>query len=75
MADEEKGPYPAPFPKDSISAYQLLQVHKRRLLLRKEYLDYWQATKQTTSTGRPVDAILSPASCGASMPHGENSNT
>ncbi|KAL5118657.1 hypothetical protein ACEQ8H_003508 [Pleosporales sp. CAS-2024a] len=28
--------------------------------LRKEYLDYWTSTASQTSTGRPVDAILTP---------------
>jgi amidase len=28
--------------------------------LRKEYLDYWNSTAQKTSTGRAVDAIVSP---------------
>ena len=58
--------------KEGISAYQLWQVHKRRLALRKEYLDRWEATAKTTSTGRPVDAIISPAAAYASAPHGKN---
>ena len=28
--------------------------------LKKEYLDYWNSTKQKTSTGRPVDAVICP---------------
>ncbi|KAI0033148.1 general amidase [Vararia minispora EC-137] len=59
-------------PNDSISAFQLWQIHKRKLALRKSYLDHWQATKAITSTGRPIDAIIAPVACGASMPHGEN---
>ncbi|KAI0033140.1 general amidase [Vararia minispora EC-137] len=74
MANVEKGPYTPPFPKDGISAFQLWQVHKRKLALRKEYLDRWQATRATTSTGRPLDAIITPAACGASAPHGQNKN-
>jgi amidase len=28
--------------------------------LKKEYLDYWNSTTEKTSTGRPVDAVISP---------------
>jgi amidase len=28
--------------------------------LKKEYLDYWNGTTEKTSTGRPVDAVISP---------------
>ncbi|KAF2263108.1 amidase [Lojkania enalia] len=28
--------------------------------LKKEYLDYWVSTEKSTSTGRPVDAIIAP---------------
>jgi amidase len=28
--------------------------------LRKEYLEYWNSTANKTSTGRPVDAVISP---------------
>jgi amidase len=33
-------------------------VELRRL--RKEYLDYWHSTARLTSTGRPVDVVISP---------------
>jgi hypothetical protein len=59
-------------PVSSLSAYQLWQVHKRRLALRKAYLDGWEATSATTSTGRPIDAIIAPIAAGASAPHGKN---
>lgn len=29
--------------------------------LKKEYLDYWNSTASKTSTGKPVDAVISPA--------------
>ncbi|KAI0260490.1 general amidase [Gloeopeniophorella convolvens] len=56
----------------SISAFELFQVQKRRRILRKEYLDHWQSTGATTSTGRPVDAIISPVAPFAPPPHGKN---
>ena len=56
----------------SISAFELFQVQKRRAALRKEYLDHWQSTKAFTSTGRPVDAIISPVAPFPPPPHGKN---
>ncbi|KAH9991619.1 general amidase [Russula compacta] len=58
----------------SISAFELWQIQKRRTVLRKEYLDYWQSTKASTSTGRPVDAIISPVAPFPPPPHGKNSS-
>ncbi len=55
-----------------ISAFELFQIQKRRATLRKEYLDYWQSTKSSTSTGRPVDAIISPVAPFPPTPHGKN---
>ncbi|KAI0322719.1 general amidase [Amylostereum chailletii] len=59
---------------ESLSAFQLWQVQRKRQNLRKEYLDRWEATSTSTSTGRPVDAIISPAAPYASAPHGKNSS-
>ena len=56
----------------SISAFELFQIQKRRAVLRKEYLDHWQGTKASTSTGRPVDAIISPVAPFPPPPHGKN---
>jgi amidase len=55
-----------------ISAFELFQIQTRRATLRKEYLDYWQSTKSSTSTGRPVDAIISPVAPFPPTPHGKN---
>jgi amidase len=55
-----------------VSAFELFQIQKRRTALRKEYLDYWQSTKLSTSTGRPVDAIISPVAPFPPPPHGKN---
>src|SRR5712672_1511668 len=56
----------------SVSAFDLFQVQKRRAALRKEYLDYWNGTKASTTTGRPVDAIISPIAPFPPPPHGKN---
>jgi len=55
-----------------VSVFELFQIQKRRAMLRKEYLDYWQSTKSSTSTGRPVDAIISPVAPSPPTPHGKN---
>jgi amidase len=55
-----------------ISAFELFQIQKRRAALRKEHLDHWQSTKASTSTGRPVDAIISPVAPFPPPPHGKN---
>ncbi|KDQ31042.1 hypothetical protein PLEOSDRAFT_1092424 [Pleurotus ostreatus PC15] len=60
--------------KAGISAYQLWQTQKRKRELREEYLAHWQQTAGTTGTGRPVDAIISPAAAYAAPPHGKNKN-
>ncbi|KAI9449479.1 general amidase [Lactarius psammicola] len=53
-----------------ISAFELFKIQKKRAVLRKEYLDYWQSTSVSTSTGRPVDAIISPVAPFPPPPHG-----
>lgn len=57
-----------------VSAFELFQIQKRRATLRKEYLDYWESSKSSTSTGRPVDAIISPVAPFPPTPHGKNSS-
>ncbi|KAI0762463.1 amidase signature domain-containing protein [Fomes fomentarius] len=57
-----------------LSAYELWQLHKEKRALRKSYLDHWEATVSKTGTGRPVDAIISPAVAYAACPHGCNSD-
>ncbi|QRV80629.1 amidase [Ceratobasidium sp. AG-Ba] len=55
-----------------LTAYELWQLHKEKLDLRKEYLDCWQSTESQTTTGRPIDAIISPSMPFAAPPHGKN---
>nr|GAT48430.1 predicted protein [Mycena chlorophos] len=57
-----------------LSAYQLWQVQKAKRELREEYLDHWARTVKETSTGRPVDAIISPVAPYAAPPHGKSGN-
>lgn len=55
------------------SAFELWQLHAERRKLQKSYLDHWNATKDVTGTGRPVDAIISPVAAYPAPPHGYNS--
>ncbi|KAA1468201.1 general amidase [Dentipellis sp. KUC8613] len=57
---------------ESISVFELWELQKKRIALRKEYLDYWQSSVNLTSTGRPVDALISPVAPYAPHPHGKN---
>ncbi|ODO01726.1 hypothetical protein I350_06553 [Cryptococcus amylolentus CBS 6273] len=57
---------------EMISTYEEWQVNKRKLAYRKRHLDHWNATSARTSTGRPIDAIISPIAPYAAPPHGEN---
>lgn len=47
-----------PFEQAKASDIAAVNVAKREL--QKEYMEYWNSTKDLTSTGRPVDAIISP---------------
>ncbi|KAH7928245.1 general amidase [Leucogyrophana mollusca] len=72
----EEDPQFRPTPQtDGITAYQLWQVQKRKRDLRKEYLDHWEATASKTGTGRPVDAIICPATAFVACPHGMTRHT
>lgn len=51
---------------------KLWQLQKEKRILRKSYLDHWEATVAETGTGRPVDAIISPATAYPAPPHGLN---
>lgn len=58
--------------RDTVSAYHLWQLHKRRRELREEYHHWWQTSEEwaQTGTGRPVDALICPVGCYAAPPHG-----
>nr|GAT60173.1 general amidase [Mycena chlorophos] len=57
------------------SAWELWQLHKEKRDLRKSHLDHWEATVARTGTGRPVDAIISPAVAYTAVPHGHNTDS
>jgi amidase len=43
-----------------LTVWESWQMHKRRDAYRKTYLDAWNASASKTSSGKPVDAIISP---------------
>jgi len=57
-------------PPEHKNAYELWRLHDEKRELRKSYLDHWQSTISRTGTGRPVDAIISPAVAHTAVPHG-----
>ncbi|KAJ7134751.1 general amidase [Mycena epipterygia] len=57
------------------TAHELWQLHAEKRELRKSHLDYWRATVSQTGTGRPVDAIISPAVAYTAVPHGLNTDS
>lgn len=59
-------------PDESLSAFQLWQLQKKKTELRKAHLDLWESTAALTGTGRPVDAIIAPVAPYAAPPHGKN---
>ncbi|KAF2870376.1 amidase signature domain-containing protein [Massariosphaeria phaeospora] len=42
------------------SASEIAGINVKLRRLKKEYMEYWNSSEQLTSTGRPVDAIISP---------------
>ncbi|KAG6888339.1 hypothetical protein C0995_009086 [Termitomyces sp. Mi166 len=58
-----------------LSAYDLWQLQKEKRELRKSHLDHWEGTVSRTGTGRPVDAIISPAVAYTAVPHGLNTDS
>ncbi|KAF8906245.1 amidase signature domain-containing protein [Gymnopilus junonius] len=62
-------------PAEHISTYDLFKLHEEKRDLRKSHLDHWQKTISRTGTGRPVDAIISPAVAYTAVPHGLNTDS
>ncbi|KAK0525316.1 hypothetical protein OC842_005546 [Tilletia horrida] len=54
------------------TVYEGWQLNKRKIQYRKEFLDHWQATRELSGTGRPVDALLTPTAPWAACPHDMN---
>ncbi|THH06324.1 hypothetical protein EW145_g4164 [Phellinidium pouzarii] len=55
-----------------LSVYESWQLQKKKTGMRKEHLDLWRSTASFTGTGRPIDAIITPAAAYAAVPHGRN---
>ncbi|KAL8276160.1 hypothetical protein RQP46_011454 [Phenoliferia psychrophenolica] len=53
-----------------LTTYEYWQLCRSKLAHIKKQLDHWEATISSTSTGRPVDAIICPGSAHAPQPHG-----
>jgi amidase len=45
------------------------KYNTRQGAIRKQFNQAWQATKEKTGTGRPIDALLSPCAPSAGFPH------
>ena len=43
------------------TASQISQINVLKRQYQKEYMEYWNSTESITGTGRPVDAVISPA--------------
>ncbi|KAJ8142356.1 hypothetical protein OY671_004500 [Metschnikowia pulcherrima] len=50
---------------------ELWDLHAERTFLAKKYLDRWNATAAATSSGKPIDAIIMPASPFPGNPNGK----
>jgi amidase len=42
------------------TASEIAATNVKLRQLKKEYMDYWNSTEKLTSTGRPIDAVISP---------------
>jgi amidase len=54
-----------PSPAKTGDAIQEVNLKLRQL--KQDYMDYWNSTAAQTSTGRPVDAVLSPVTATAGL--------
>ncbi|KAL1743031.1 amidase signature domain-containing protein [Schizophyllum fasciatum] len=54
-----------------LTVWQSWQLSREKEAYRKEMLDKWIATRDTTGTGRPIDALLCPAAPSAAPPHSQ----
>lgn len=58
-------------PKDEVGASTIARTNIEKREYQKEYMDYWNSTKNATGTDRPVDAFIMPlAPFPASRPKG-----
>ena len=47
-------------PAKEFTASEIAKTNVDKREIQKEYMEYWNSTEKLTSTGRPVDAIISP---------------
>ncbi|OAG42120.1 hypothetical protein AYO21_03574 [Fonsecaea monophora] len=52
-----------------LTVEELLQCATEQRQYQIEYLNHWRATSSQTSTGKPIDALLTPSMASASFPH------
>lgn len=45
---------------EQYNAVEIAKVNVEQRTIKKQYSDYWNSTASKTSTGRPIDAIISP---------------
>ena len=55
----------------TLSITEYFEFNYRRTAYITEALEYWNATKSQTSTGRPVDFVICPAAACAPSRHGD----
>ena len=72
LAYDVRAPHFYPSPRVLTVPLQLWKLHDEKRALRKSHLDHWARTARETGTGRPVDAIISPAVAYTAVPHGLN---
>ena len=59
-------------PENEISVYENWQLNATRTNYAFKYLEKWNKTKEITSTGRPIDGIISPICALPAFPHEYN---
>jgi len=47
-------------PQEQMNASKIAATNVAKREYQKEYMEYWNSTKDLTGTGRPVDALISP---------------
>ena len=47
-------------PNDEVGASKIARTNVEKREYQKEYMEYWNSTKDSTGTGRPVDAFIMP---------------
>ena len=58
-------------PREQMVASKIAATNVAKRQFQKEYMEYWNSTKDQTGTGRPVDAVIAPlAPFPAARPNG-----